>query len=521
MPSRPFRRFFTLLLLTCLLLASTTLLWGTDYNGLISQAREQLQNEQFVEALATAKDAVRADANDYKGHYYAAMAYLGLARFDDAEAAAGRSLQLAAESAKPGVEKLVSAIKTRRSGLGSVQAADAALADGLAGKAARLYEQAWSAGQEKPELGLKAADLYANRLSQPVDAGRVLRQVMVAAKGSPAADQATTELAKLAAELRRIAEGYVEAAKKEQGAAALQSLQLAEEADPTYLAIFELRAQLAAMGESVEALQSAIKELAKRDRATPKTLASLPRMTQWLQQPAFNEFMIDLIGSKKSGELRQLALNPPDSAGDFIDVPAGCFTAGGKQVCLSAFRIGQYEVTQWQYQNIMGSNPSRFSSCGDDCPVEQVSWEDAQSFITRLNSETGKRYRLPTEAEWEYACRSGGKNEEYCGGNNVDIVAWYKENSGAKTHPVGQKQANGFGLYDMSGNVWEWVSDRAVIDYPGSGDNPQGPSSGTNRVLRGGSSIFESGSARAAYRNGYPPDEGAEDLGFRLVSPVQ
>jgi formylglycine-generating enzyme required for sulfatase activity len=136
----------------------------------------------------------------------------------------------------------------------------------------------------------------------------------------------------------------------------------------------------------------------------------------------------------------------PITGMEFVPVPQGCFTANGKQTCINAFHIGKFEVTQGQYKRIMGSNPSRFSSCGDDCPVEMVSWDDAQSFISKLNSQAGKRFRLPTEAEWEYACRSGGKNEAYCGGNDVNAVAWYDNISGSKTHAVGQKQPNGLGI---------------------------------------------------------------------------
>lgn len=143
----------------------------------------------------------------------------------------------------------------------------------------------------------------------------------------------------------------------------------------------------------------------------------------------------------------------------------------------------------------MGSNPSHFSSCGDKCPVESVSWNDAQDFISRLNSRTGKRYRMPTEAEWEYAARSGGKREKYAGGNDVDAVAWYGSNSGSRTHPVGQKQPNGLGLYDMSGNVWEWCQDWYGGSYynQSSRDNPGGPSSGSSRVIRGGGWVNAAG----------------------------
>ena len=207
--------------------------------------------------------------------------------------------------------------------------------------------------------------------------------------------------------------------------------------------------------------------------------------------------------------------------GKFVDVPGGCFTANGNQVCLDAFRIGKFDVTQGQYQRIMGSNPSYFRSCGDDCPVESVSWDDAQSFISKLSSQTGKQFRLPTEAEWEYACRSGGKDEEYCGGNDIDSVAWYGGNSGSKTHPVGQKQPNGLGIYDMSGNVWQWVSDWYGNNYPSSGKNPQGTSEGSDRVVRGGSWGNVADYARAARRDYDSPDYRNNNLGFRLASPVQ
>jgi formylglycine-generating enzyme required for sulfatase activity len=151
--------------------------------------------------------------------------------------------------------------------------------------------------------------------------------------------------------------------------------------------------------------------------------------------------------------------------------------------------------------------------------VEQVSWNDAQNFISKLNSQTGKRYRFPTEAEWHYACTSGGKNEEYCGGNNVDAVAWYDGNSGSKTHKVGQKQPNGLGIYDMSGNVWEWVQDWYGESYPSSGNNPVGASSGSTRVLRGGSWNHVPGGVRAAFRDWNAPGYRSDYLGFRLVLP--
>lgn len=170
----------------------------------------------------------------------------------------------------------------------------------------------------------------------------------------------------------------------------------------------------------------------------------------------------------------------------------------------------------------MGSNPSHFSSCGDNCPVEQVSWNDIQQFISRLNSQSGTNYRLPTEAEWEYACRAGG-TEEYCGSNDINGVAWYKDNSWSQTHPVGQKQANAWGIYDMSGNVWEWVNDWYDKSYYSGSpqSNPQGPSSGSYRVNRGGGWVDDSAGVRASGRDTDSPENRYDDLGFRLVAPAQ
>ena len=231
---------------------------------------------------------------------------------------------------------------------------------------------------------------------------------------------------------------------------------------------------------------------------------------------------VDEAELAKKKEAARLAEERAKSvAGEFVNVPGGCFATNGKQVCLDAFRIGKYDVTQGQYKQVMGSNPSSFSSCGDGCPVENVSWNDAQAFISRLKSQAGKQYRLPTEAEWEYACHSGGKIEEYCGGDNIDAVAWYFGNSGGKTHPVGQKQPNGLGIYDMSGNVWQWVQDWYGILYPTSGNNPHGASSGSSRVFRGGSWRHLPAFVKSTYRYYFAPGFLSSYIGFRLVSPVE
>jgi formylglycine-generating enzyme required for sulfatase activity len=157
------------------------------------------------------------------------------------------------------------------------------------------------------------------------------------------------------------------------------------------------------------------------------------------------------------------------------------------KVTLSDFYIGKYEVTQAQWEAIMGSNPSEFIGC-ENCPVETVSWDDVQDFIQKLNAKTGLNYRLPTEAEWEYAARGGAQSRgyKYSGSNSVDEVAWFSDNSGDKTHPVGTKKANELGIYDMSGNVFEWCGDYIGAYSSEAQTNPKGPSSGSERVLRGG-----------------------------------
>ena len=190
------------------------------------------------------------------------------------------------------------------------------------------------------------------------------------------------------------------------------------------------------------------------------------------------------------------------------------------QVTLSDFYIGKYEVTQGQWVAVMGSNPSYFSACGLDCPVNSVSWNDIQTFITQLNQLSAKSYRLPTEAEWEYAARSGGQHEEYSGGSNVDAVAWYGNNSNLAPHQVGTKQANGLGLYDMSGNAWEWVNDWYGAYGSSSQTNPTGPTTGSDRVLRGGGWGGDASDARAAGRSYDSPGARSYNLGFRLASPA-
>jgi len=186
------------------------------------------------------------------------------------------------------------------------------------------------------------------------------------------------------------------------------------------------------------------------------------------------------------------------------------------QVTLSSFYICKHEVTQDEWEAVMGSNPSKFK--GKRRPVEKVSWEDCQTFISKLNSITGKQYRLPTEAEWEYAARGGNCSNgyKYSGSNTLSNVAWYRDNSGNKTHEVMTKSPNELGLYDMSGNVWEWCSDWYGGYLSSDQTNPKGPSSGSYRVQRGGSWDDGARRCRVSYRYYYSPSY-RYDLGLRLA----
>jgi len=191
------------------------------------------------------------------------------------------------------------------------------------------------------------------------------------------------------------------------------------------------------------------------------------------------------------------------------------------QVCVDTFWMGKYEVTQGQWQKLMGNNPARFQS-GDSYPVEQVSWNQIQTFLEKLNKTSNASFRLPTEAEWEYAARSKRVSLSFSGGNDADGLAWHGGNSGGKTHKVGTRKPNDFGLYDMSGNVWEWCSDWYYKGYYSVSPrrNPKGPPTGKNRVVRGGS--WEDGPfyLRVSSRNYSAPDDRDGYLGFRLMLPV-
>ena len=232
------------------------------------------------------------------------------------------------------------------------------------------------------------------------------------------------------------------------------------------------------------------------------------------------------------GGSNKQTFNVEDVRFTMIFVEGGTFTMGctseqgddcwddekpAHKVTLSDYYIGETEVTQELWTAVMDDNPSYFK--GDNLPVEKVSYDDVQTFISRLNQKTFRTFRMPTEAEWEYAARGGKKSRgyKYSGSNTIGDVAWYDGNSGSRTHPVKQKQANELGIYDMCGNVWEWCSDWKG-DYGGdSQTNPTGPYAGSGRVRRGGSWGSKAWICRVSNRNYYFPSYRDNYFGFRLA----
>lgn len=232
-----------------------------------------------------------------------------------------------------------------------------------------------------------------------------------------------------------------------------------------------------------------------------------------------------------------------DICPEMVVIPAGSFGAenlaskakrGGnkgpkRQIDVQSFAIGKTEVTQAQWKAVMGSNPSKFSDCGDACPVERVSWQDVQEFIRRLNVKTGRTYRLPSDAEWEYACRAGRANK-YCGSEKIEPVAWYESNSNRTTHQVAGKQPNAWGLYDMTGNVWEWTQDCDSADSRDARSANGAPAVGDceRRTIRGGSWDNIQRLMHSAYRSGHVAKSRAydvvsrrSDLGLRLAATLR
>ena len=217
---------------------------------------------------------------------------------------------------------------------------------------------------------------------------------------------------------------------------------------------------------------------------------------------------------------------------NMVEVKGGTYVMGGTpeqgeeafndekpphKVSVSTFYIGRYPITQEQWKAVMGNNPSYFQ--GERHPVEQVNWMDCQDFVVKLSKMTGIKFRLPTEAEWEYAARGGNKSKgyKYSGGYLLTQIAWYNENSGGTSHEVGEKVPNELGIYDMSGNIWEWVQDWKGDFTEDEQTNPIGPKEGDEKVCRGGGWNREHDRCRVSYRGDDLPDLRYRSLGLRVV----
>lgn len=305
-------------------------------------------------------------------------------------------------------------------------------------------------------------------------------------------------------------------------------------------------------GSRITALENRIKSLEMASQQSnvdwPELLQQLYKLQDATDTENFNKSLIEDINLLTDLSENKLPRNDPYGFliseelavnSGMVKIHGGCFQMGNPddsikysederpahKVCLDDFEIGKYEITQGQWQKVMGNNPSFFYNEGtctsSSCPVEDISWEDVQTFIKKLNSQGNGTFRLPTEAEWEYACRSGGRDQKHCGANNPKVLRWDYANSDAKTHPVGQKQANGLGLYDMSGNVGEWVEDWYGKSYysKSSVSNPKGPPSGANRAVRGGAISHSASRATSRYHGFLTIGHGKRDkeIGARLV----
>ena len=281
-----------------------------------------------------------------------------------------------------------------------------------------------------------------------------------------------------------------------------------------------------AQGDTVSADEQPVQQVAQQPQKPE------PQQTQQQpQRPVQHEPVEQSRPTKpESQQPQRLQHNLPEIA--MVYVSGGTFTMGATSeqgsdaydfekpahsVTLSGYYIGKYEVTQELWKAVMGSNPSRFK--GGNLPVDNVSWGDIQEFLRKLNAMTGKRYRLPTEAEWEFAARGGNSSRgyKYSGSNSLGSVAWYEDNSGSRPHAVGTKSPNELGIYDMSGNVYEWCQDWYGSYSNSSQRNPKGPNSGSGRVIRGGCWDNDARHCRASRRSSDTPGFRDYSLGFRLA----
>ncbi len=425
------------------------------------------------------------------------------------------------------------------------------VADGLFGPTTRLALQNWQrdkgftatgyltseqatalleAGGQRQAAEEAAQQQAATEAERQRAAEEAERQRAVAeAERQRAAAEAERQRAAAEAERRR-----AEEAERQRAAAEAERQRAAEEAERQRAAV-EAERQRAEEAErqraAAEVERQRAAEEAERQRAAAEAERRRAEEAERQRAAAEAERQRQAQEAARQREANELV----NTIGmEFVRIEAGTFRMGvptgraGRSDERSLhtvrvtqpFYLGKYEVTQGQWRTVLGNNPSHFADCGDTCPVENVSWEDAQAFIAALNVREGiTAYRLPTEAEWEYATRAGTRTA-YSFGNRprqLGAYAWYGDNSGNTTHPVGSKRPNDWGLYDLHGNVWEWVADW-YDDYPsGRVTDPQGPSSGTRRIIRGGGWGYDAPDCRSGTRGTGPPTSRSGSVGFRLA----
>jgi hypothetical protein len=287
------RAFLALLLILAWMPPAGAATAVADNAALVARAHDQIKNERFVEGLASAREAARKNPQDYKAAYYVALASLALGRFDDADIAVARARALAPDSARDSIDHLQANIKARRESLGTLQAADAALAEGLVGKAARLYDQAWNADRADSQPGFKAADLYANRLGQPVDAARILRVLVADPKTSGAAD---AQLSRIATPLREAAAKSIALGDQSHGEQRRKLYRDAVVADPDSIDGYQKLAAAAAKDGDGDDLKLALKDMSARGRLD-LALFNAPEFGPWLADSRFQQWMTDLVGA--------------------------------------------------------------------------------------------------------------------------------------------------------------------------------------------------------------------------------
>ena len=507
---------------------------GPTPEELVEQGKKHLDNENYTEAMACFKKA--ADKGNAEAEYNIADLYWGGLGVEEDHETAAEWLKKAAENDYPEAQNALAALYYN--GMGVPQDFEKAAkwakkaADYDMAEAQYMLASFYFAGKGVSQDYNKAAELYLKVEKKGGDLAKeaqgVLLLMYLEGLGVPQSDDKAVEMIRKASGLSlaeaqfRLGELY-DRGNKELGIASDT-----EKATKWY--------RKAAENGNATA-QYYVGNAYQRGLGVAKSLTDAK---YWWQKAAdqgnedAKEALRNLAKAEKKARETNQTFTVNGVSFEMIFVKGGTFTMGATaeqgsvafdnekpahSVTLSDYHIGKYEVTQKLWIAVMGSNPSKFK--GDNLPVENVSWNETQEFIKKLNRLTGQKFRLPTEAEWEYAARGGNKSKgyKYSGGNSIGLVAWYNENSEEMTHSVGTKwMSNELGIYDMSGNVWEWCQDWYGSYSSGSQTNPTGASTGSYRVLRGGSWGSIARFCRVSVRKDWDPNyRNNGDYGFRLV----